>query len=69
METRKEKDTYIDAESWIARTSGKEGSWWEAWEAWLRKRSGNKAAPPHIGAPRKGYAPIDDAPGIYVMQE
>jgi polyhydroxyalkanoate synthase len=69
METRKEKDTYIDAESWIARTSGKEGSWWEAWEAWLSKRSGVKSAPPQVGAPRKGYAPLDDAPGLYVMQE
>jgi polyhydroxyalkanoate synthase len=69
MGIRKEDDTYIDAESWIARTPLKEGSWWEAWEAWLRKRSGNKTAPPRMGAPRKGYAPLDDAPGIYVMQE
>ncbi|MEW6143493.1 MAG: alpha/beta fold hydrolase [Thermodesulfobacteriota bacterium] len=67
--TRKENDSYIDAESWTARTPGKEGSWWEAWEAWLRKRSGDKTAPPRMGAPKKGYAPIADAPGIYVMQE
>jgi polyhydroxyalkanoate synthase len=67
--TREEEDSYIDAESWIARTPGKEGSWWEAWEAWLRKRSGNRTAPPRMGAPRKGYAPLDDAPGFYVLQE
>lgn len=67
--TSKERDTYIDPESWTARTPEKEGSWWEAWEAWLRKRSGNKTAPPPMGASRKGYAPLDDAPGLYVMQE
>lgn len=67
--TRKERDTYIDPESWTAMTPPREGSWWEAWEAWLSKRSGIKSAPPQVGAPRKGYAPLDDAPGLYVMQE
>lgn len=67
--TRKERDTYIDPESWTAVTPPREGSWWEAWEAWLSKRSGVKSAPPPMGAPRKGYAPLDDAPGLYVMQE
>lgn len=67
--TRKERDTYIDPESWTAMTPPLEGSWWEAWEAWLSKRSGVKSAPPQVGAPRKGYALLDDAPGLYVMQE
>lgn len=67
--TRKERDTYIDPERWTAMTPPREGSWWEAWEAWLSKRSGVKSAPPQVGAPRKGYAPLDDAPGLYVMQE
>ena len=69
IETRNEKDTYIDAESWAARTPEREGSWWTAWEAWLKKRSGKKTAPPSLGASRKGYPPLDDAPGLYVMQE
>ncbi len=69
IETRNEKDTYIDAESWAARTPEREGSWWTAWEAWLKKRSGKKTPPPSLGASRKGYPPLDDAPGLYVMQE
>lgn len=69
MGTRKEKDPYIDPESWTARTPEKQGSWWEAWEAWLSRRSGIKSAPPPMGAPRKGYAPLEDAPGLYVMQD
>lgn len=67
--TRKESDTYIDPESWASRTPGKEGSWWEAWESWLKKRSGNRTRPPSMGAARKGYAPLGDAPGRYVIQE
>jgi polyhydroxyalkanoate synthase len=67
--TRKERDTYIDPGSWTSRTPGKEGSWWEAWESWLKKRSGNKTRPPSMGAARKGYAPLGDAPGRYVIQE
>lgn len=69
IETRNEKDTYIDAESWAARTPEREGSWWIAWEAWLKKGSGKKTPPPSLGASRKGYPPLDDAPGLYVMQE
>lgn len=67
--TRKERDTYIDPESWTVTTQPREGSWWEAWEAWLSKRSGIKSAPPQVGAVRKGYAPLDDAPGLYVMRQ
>jgi polyhydroxyalkanoate synthase len=67
--TRKERDTYMDPESWTVTTQPREGSWWEAWEAWLSKRSGIKSAPPQVGATPKGYAPLDDAPGLYVMRQ
>jgi len=69
MGTRKERDTYMDPESWTVTTQPREGSWWEAWEAWLSERSGIMSATPQTGAPRKGYVPLDDAPGLYVMQE
>lgn len=67
--SRKERDSYIDPDSWMARMPAHEGSWWEAWESWLRKRSGKRSVTPKMGAPRKGYPPLDDAPGLYVMQE
>ncbi len=46
---------------------GKEGSWWPEWVAWLEARSGAPVAPPHIGAPGAGYAPLAAAPGSYVL--
>jgi len=67
--TRNERDAYIDPERWVAVTEPHDGSWWEAWETWLSERSGVKSAPPRMGAAKKGYAPLDDAPGLYVLQE
>jgi polyhydroxyalkanoate synthase subunit PhaC len=37
-----------------------------AWCTWLDQHSGQPVAPPPIGAPAKGYAPIADAPGTFV---
>ena len=45
-----------------------EGSWWPAWQGWLAAHSGAKAKPPALGAPRKGYPVVEDAPGQYVRQ-
>jgi len=44
------------------------GSWWTAWFAWLDAHSTGAEAPPRMGAPTKGYPPIEPAPGSYVMQ-
>jgi len=41
---------------------------WTAWHAWLVERSGSRGAPPAMGAPDRGYPPLDDAPGAYVLQ-
>lgn len=67
--TLKEKDRYIDPDSWYEHTSPKEGSWWPAWEKWLAKKSGKMVMPPTMGNPELGYAPLEDAPGTYVLQK
>jgi polyhydroxyalkanoate synthase len=38
-----------------------------AWQRWLAEHSGERAAPPAMGAPKKGYEPLAAAPGTYVL--
>lgn len=62
-------DRYVDPDTWAARTPMKEGSWWPEWTSWLGQHSGQPVAPPTMGAPAKGYPPITDAPGTFVLQK
>lgn len=39
----------------------------EAWQKWLVKHSSGQTAPPPMGA-AKGYRPLGDAPGAYVLE-
>jgi polyhydroxyalkanoate synthase len=56
--------TYMD---WLAQTEEQVGSWWPVWYKWLDEHRGEKRAPPTKGAVRKGYEPLRDAPGEYVL--
>ncbi|MFT3761330.1 MAG: alpha/beta fold hydrolase [Pseudoxanthomonas sp.] len=58
---------YLAPDEWFATTPAQEGSWWPAWIAWLRERSGAPVKPPRMGAPAKGYPAGTDAPGRYVL--
>jgi polyhydroxyalkanoate synthase len=66
---KSQQDHYRDPDSWAAHAPLKEGSWWPEWVAWLDAHSGAPVAPPELGAPAAGYAPLGDAPGAYVRQE
>ena len=66
--THKESDSYIDPDSWQASTVQEDGSWWPCWRDWLDRHSGTKIPPPYMGAPEKGYTPLADAPGTYVLE-
>lgn len=66
----KTKDApYTDPERWIAETDPQDGSWWPALTEWLAASSGTPTSPPGLGARTKGYAPLCDAPGTYVLQQ
>ena len=61
-------DLRPDPETWAAAASHRDGSWWPEWFDWLAVRSSGLAAPPPLGAPDKGLAPLCPAPGDYVRQ-
>jgi polyhydroxyalkanoate synthase len=67
--TSKANDRYVDPDTWLVTVPKQPGSWWPAWQEWLSGRSTEKGAPPALGNPSKGYAPLVDAPGTYVLQQ
>ena len=67
--TKRAGETYVDPETWEQTTPSKEGSWWPEWQAWLAALSTGLVEPPTLGAPERGYPPLGDAPGSYVLQE
>ena len=67
--TKRSEDRYLDPDAWFAKATEKDGSWWPQWAGWLTAHSGASVKPPAMGAAGAGYAPLADAPGIYVLQE
>ncbi|SHG74227.1 alpha/beta hydrolase [Massilia sp. CF038] len=56
-------DCYTDPERWLAQADQHEGSWWEAWLAWLADKASSTQVPARAVAP--GLGP---APGNYVLE-
>ena len=67
MTTHPHDAPYVDPDAWLAATAPREGSWWPAWIGWLAQRSGKPVPPPPLGRPGSAFAPLDDAPGRYVL--
>ncbi|MGA2843195.1 MAG: alpha/beta fold hydrolase [Steroidobacteraceae bacterium] len=65
--TKPKGGRYLDPTAWAAAAPQKQGSWWPEWAGWLDTHSGDRVAPPTIGSAVAGYAPIADAPGLYVL--
>jgi polyhydroxyalkanoate synthase len=57
---------YLDPDLYLAYAQEEAGSWWPRWQQWLAAHSSAPAAPPSLGAPERGYVPLDAAPGRYV---
>jgi polyhydroxyalkanoate synthase len=69
IHSKRAMDRYVDPETWAAETEIQDGSWWEAWVAWLDAHSGKPTSPPEMGNIDSGYRVLADAPGTYVMQK
>jgi polyhydroxyalkanoate synthase len=55
------------AEAWLQQAPKNAGSWWPHWLGWISARSGEKKpAPDALGSAE--LAPLDPAPGRYVME-
>ena len=60
----------VSPDEWVERAETRNGSWWTEWAGWLASHSASDAvAPPAMGAPARGYAAAEDAPGTYVFQK
>ena len=56
------------AEKFLQTVEPAQGSWWPTWAQWLKTHStARKIPPPTMGAAKKGYKPVGDAPGTYVL--
>jgi polyhydroxyalkanoate synthase len=63
MATRQRHERFLPADEWYAQTEPEQGSWWPAWQKWLKSHSGNKVTPPEMGEA------LTEAPGTYVYQQ
>ena len=66
--TKRRQDRYVDPDTWLARMPEKGGSWWPAWADWLAAHSGRETPPPAMGAAKRHYPVLGDAPGQYVRE-
>lgn len=55
-----------DVGEWQKGTEEIAGSWWPHWTAWLAERSGRKVKAAD-GCGSKAHPPMEDAPGLYVL--
>ncbi len=67
MLTRPASGNYLPPDAWLAAATDTPDSWWPAWLAWLKARSGAPVKPPRAGA--TAYPPVGDAPGSYVLEK
>jgi polyhydroxyalkanoate synthase len=70
VRTTKAGTRFLSADRFLETVEPRQGSWWPTWGEWLAAHSSaGKVAPPKMGAARKGFKPLEDAPGTYVLQK
>ena len=56
-----------DPDEWLAHATSVPGSWWPHWSAWLARHAGRRRRAPTVAGNTR-YAPLDPAPGRYVVE-
>ncbi len=64
---RRKNAPYVPPDTYLARATHADGSWWPTLQSWLAAHSGPRRKPPRMGNARAGHPPLCDAPGTYVM--
>lgn len=64
----KQGEPFRDADEWAVCAEQRDGSWWLAWNDWLKENGdvATYAARTHLGDDE--YKPLRPAPGLYVLQ-
>jgi polyhydroxyalkanoate synthase len=65
--TQGRDDKYLDPDTWAETVATQPGSWWPAWNTWLDEHTSGQVKPRTMGAPKKGYGVLCDAPGDYIL--
>ncbi|HEI8650262.1 TPA: polyhydroxyalkanoic acid synthase [Legionella pneumophila] len=60
----KQGEAYLNPGSWLAMAEKREGSWWQAWHAWLVQQNTKKRIASSVMNPS-----LPAAPGTYVLQK
>ena len=68
IHNRMADDPFIDPDLWYRTARVEEGSWWPAWDAWLKDRSQGKTTPPSLDKIGADRGVMLDAPGSYVLE-
>lgn len=63
--TNKSRSVIENPDEWMEGAKMKDGSWWDDWEKWLSRRSGELIKARRPGG--KGRKALADAPGTYVL--
>lgn len=61
-------DSYKSPSEWLRCATRHEGSWWLAWDKWLKEHNEGDMIPAHKTHGNEIYTPLRDAPGTYVHQ-
>jgi len=68
LHTSKAGGRLLSPAKFMQRAPVQPGSWWPTFAQWLAEHSSEKqVAPPAMGAMKKGYKPLCNAPGEYVL--
>ena len=66
---KKEMDgPYVGPDEWLKQAPHREGSWWTEWAGFLAIHSGKPVPAQSSLLAVQAAAPLDDAPGRYVLQ-